>query len=551
MIIAPSYGTWILLFGILESASRSLALAHLGTKPVGGHPVLHGISQPLRYSNRITAKEGRGLSLLAVAESHLSSQPVTDNDSEFPTVVLPEGSVTKEKLFSLPTIDWEPTRRSRRRRLRGWLSSRIQQRPDGEHSAQPCTTTRVPLHYRYKYDQLVLNTTPLSSTNQSTSGGASVRGSIPTFGVVLIHPIGVGIARWFYERLLNELSEQAAAYPETIHFRMVVLSPDLLGSGTACDPSLSEATHSSLSVPPPLLNISDWSDQLVALMVETEEEDDPMILSIDEWCVVTNGGCAPIALQVAAEATTAAPVTQIVLSSLPRLPFFFPNITSVSGTSNTLSNTTSERKEKKDKTTKSRSEQVKKAYQTLCGIVGKLFWWYACRKEGKFIRTFSEKNLVADPRNLGDTWQSNCYQTAIAKGGRSQFSTFAFLAGTLQDGCQKSLSTIEEKATACLHTIRGRDMRRNQARSWFWQKRKGKDQIAVTNSTKPVSSSSTSATPRQSLREYLLDNMPNRVGDEYTIGGRVSLAHEDPKGYAEALLSFLEKRAKEGTSTRI
>ena len=64
------------------------------------------------------------------------------------------------------------------------------------------------------------------------------------------------------------------------------------------------------------------------------------------------------------------------------------------------------------------NNKVAKSYRTLSGIPGKLFWWYACRNKGAFIQTFSEKNLIADPKNLGDAWRSNCYETAILYGGR-------------------------------------------------------------------------------------------------------------------------------------
>ncbi len=278
----------------------------------------------------------------------------------------------------------------------------------------------------------------------------------------------------------------------------MILSPDLLGSGSACDPRID-----GLAVPKhlPLLNISDWTEQVMDLMMQTES-----LQHVDRWCVVANGGSSPIALQVAARSldqncSLHKPVTNIIISSAPRLPFFLNS---------------------------SDSSKVTKAYSRLCGIVGRTFWWYACRKEGKFIQKFSEKNLVASPDNLGDSWRSNCYQTAVSRLGKSRYSTFAFLAGTLQDGCQASLDVLKDKKDILhIDVIKGRDVRRNQAKSWLWQKskRKSSDEEEVTK-------------PRRTFRDYVEAN--ENGGKEISIGGRVSLAHEDPAGYCDAVLCFLQ-----------
>ena len=62
-------------------------------------------------------------------------------------------------------------------------------------------------------------------------------------------------------------------------------------------------------------------------MKQIEDEDDDQ--KIERWCVVTNGGCSPIALAIAASAQQQQqqgessmiiqPVTNVVLSSVPRL----------------------------------------------------------------------------------------------------------------------------------------------------------------------------------------------------------------------------------------
>jgi hypothetical protein len=177
--------------------------------------------------------------------------------------------------------------------------------------------------------------------------------------------------------------------------RFVVLAPDLLGSGTACNATIIGG-NGTTNTPPskvakfPLFNISDWTDQMDDLMDHVENS-----ISIDQWCVVANGGCSPIALQLAAKSVNKqtlfrARISNVILSSVPNLPFFLARNNSPS--------------------------KVEKSYRTLCGILGKLFWWYACRNDGAFIQKFSEKNLVADPTNLGDQWRLNCYTTAKMNG---------------------------------------------------------------------------------------------------------------------------------------
>ena len=148
------------------------------------------------------------------------------------------------------------------------------------------------------------------------------------------------------------------------------------------------------------------------------------------------------------------------------------------------------------------------------------------RKDGKFIQKFSERNLVADGANLGPHWTPNCVATARMNQGKSRYSTFAFLAGSLQvGGCRNSLTALKD-SNVKVDIIRGRDSRRNRAKSWFWQKRK-------VESKKPEESTA----PRETLSQVLERN--GNHGKVLETGGRISLAHEDAPGYAKALLEFL------------
>ena len=131
---------------------------------------------------------------------------------------------------------------------------------------------------------------------------------------------------------------------------------------------------------------------------------------------------------------------------------------------------------------------------------------------------------MADPANLGPDWRRNCYTTAVRNGGTSRYSTFAFLAGALQDGCVASLNALCNQTTR-IDIIRGRDVRPNNAKSWFWQRRKH------TKKDQPPKR-------RPTFRDYVQEN--GLDGREISVGGRISIAHEDAVGYRDALISFLE-----------
>lgn len=408
----------------------------------------------------------------------------------------------------------------------------------------------------------------------------------------------MGIARWYYQRLVSSLVAKHASWvrgaagAQLPPQKLVLVVPDLLGSGSACNATVSSSTTTTATPEAeqqqqqhaggeptqqhtaaaetttqheeaktfPLFNISDWTDQLEAL-IENESivvNDDASNsssnsgkASIDRWCVVANGGCSPIALQLAergtkknknnkgdenAGALSSFVVSNVVLSSLPRLPFFLKNETTAPGGND--------------------PSGVAGSYETLSGIPGRLFWWYSCRREGAFIQAFSEKNLIADPANLGPDWRRNCYRTAVSHGGRGRFATFSFLAGTLRDGCARSLEAVRDTPLR-IDVVRGADARRNRAKSWFWQNQPptkkpsagggGGGETSDTTETEAPAAEATppppgsggfrDEPPHETFRDYAERN--GNGGGEILVGGRISLAHEDADGYADAILEFL------------
>ena len=350
-----------------------------------------------------------------------------------------------------------------------------------------------------------------------------------TFGMILIHPIGIGIGKWYYHRLLSSLfhnyyyNQNHTTGTSTMDFNLHVISPDLVGSGTSrINPHPSNTTLTTTAatkndIPPPLWNISDWTFQINHLITTLQQQQQ----SIDSWIIVANGGCSPIALQVLQQSllqNNNITISHLLLSSIPRLSFFLPTSSSIN------------------------QEKVQRSYKRLCGIIGKIFWWYSLRNNGKFIQKFSERNLVADPSNLGSTWTSNCLTTAKLNKQWNQYSTFAFLAGTLQDGCHSSLHTIISSSSYQTNPtqfgfVYGRDQRRNRAKSWFWKKQ-----------TKTQNHHSDNNNNNMTLYNYLQINGYPYL-QEYYVGGRISLAHEDSDGYSKALLSLISSNATNHTTS--
>jgi len=380
--------------------------------------------------------------------------------------VVTKRSTTFETTFATNRCTQEPNRK--------WLRKFLSRN----------STKRTP-SYRiaYDYDELAIGNAAAENTT----------------AVMLVHPIGVGIGKWYYDRLLKSL-----ANADVQSSRLVFISPDLIGSYTASSPIRSDSGQELKKFP--LLNITDWAEQLEHLMSEYERKSWDEGHEIRNWAIVANGGCAPIALKVAQSAVVkSAPfekdLTNVVISSPPRLPFF------LEGTD---------------------PKRVQRSYRTLSGIAGKLFWKYALRKDGKFIQSFSERNLVGDPASLGNHWTPNCVSAARHLGGKSKYSTFAFLAGSLmQDGCKDSLTSLKGTGVQ-IDFIRGTDRKQTRRpKSYFWKRK----------SSVKSAGAEAEVVKQETVEEYIERN-GNR-GRTSLIGGRISLAWEDPKGYARELIKLI------------
>lgn len=385
---------------------------------------------------------------------------------------------------------------------------------------------------RFNYDCSVLSTKKLYCENNADEevDMLSTELTKPAHkAVLLIQPIGVGIGRWYYDRLLRALQSNEFISDEALE-DISFVAPDLLGCGTASRPdvivmhetdekeevgigsSLGTTNIMSFQGNLPLLTVRDWADQLVSLMCDF---DDSIASSSIEWTIVANGGCVPICLEIGrryvsenvSKSSYVSPskISSLILTAPPRLSGLLMD--------------------------KPVLNKTLKSYKTLCGIVGKAFWWYSLRRNGAFIQNFSEKNLAANKETLGEQWQPTCVETAKSNDGFSRFSTFAFLSGALQGGCSDSLGALKGKLP--IYVVQGRDTRKNPTRSWFWvRRRKGRR-----NYERVVAENSSLFSPEMSLSEFLGQN--GNDGTEKMVGGRRCIAHEDAVGFASALIDLI------------
>ena len=353
------------------------------------------------------------------------------------------------------------------------------------------------ISFGYQYNELVVPSA-ITSANCTT-----------TKIVLLIQPVGVGIGRWYYDRLLHEFQVCSKISDDD----MVFIAPDLLGCGTASDPRVisKDDGNSNPMKQLPLITVENYSDQLIDLMQNYERS----IMSTNiEWSIVSNGGCVPIALEIAKQylqdkGMLRGGLTNLILSATPRV--------------------TSLNKPKDD-------EKVEKSYRTLSGIAGKAFWWYALRNDGDFIQKFSVKNLAAREENLGDEWRPKCVETARAFEGKSRFSTFGFLAGSLNGGNLERFEILKAHYEVEIDVITGGDKRKNPAKSIFWDRRKEKKisaekQSVVNEDHEPVEETS--------LVSYLNGN--GRKVNEIVVGGRRCPAHEDARQFSMAIIEILQR----------
>jgi len=367
--------------------------------------------------------------------------------------------------------------------------------------------------------------------------------------ILLIAPIGVGISKWFYDDLLTQLNskvnEDEFLKDNEQNYLYSVIVPDLLACGSAAaiikeeNQSTKEAKRKrkqkNTKIVPPLLTPKDWADQMENLMRDYQKEYSG--IGEIQWNIVSNGGCTPIALEIGKRFVDSS--SSIVSSTSSSKSNVIPKIKSIiiSAPPGKIFI------EKQPPVTKKEKNRVSKSYKTLSKrFVGDLFWWYSFRKGGKFVRSFTVKNLFSSEIALGenDLWTRRCLETGTKDKGISKYSTFMFLSGALQDGLNMERLDVLSSSSIPISVISGRDRRLNRARSVFWERSK-KKRTNVDDKNDGNSNTSVEVGSPERKKTYLssLLQRNGNGGKEIFVGGRKCPAHEDPVGFADALLSLL------------
>ncbi len=197
--------------------------------------------------------------------------------------------------------------------------------------------------------------------------------------IVLIHPIGVGLSRQFWQRFIRQWHEQENPG--------VIYNPDLLGCG--------ESTMPRAAYKP-----DDWGAQLEHFVKTVVQE--PVVL-------VIQGALAPVALACIARFPEL--IRGMVWSGPPAWRLI---------------------------TTPTKPSQQKLAWNLFDTPAGAAFYRYARRE--KFLRSFSERQLFGNPADVDQEWLDELHRGS--RDLNSRHAVFAFLAGFWRQDYGAAIASI-------------------------------------------------------------------------------------------------------------
>ncbi len=216
----------------------------------------------------------------------------------------------------------------------------------------------------------------------------SAPGGIP---LLLIHPIGVGLSRQFWQRFCDEWYQKGN--------RNLIYNPDLLGCGESDMPRIAYTP-------------TDWAEQLQYLIKTVVKQ--PVAL-------VVQGALFPVAIELVKKQPDL--IAALVLSGPPAWSI--------------MTNATPE-------------WQQKVLWNLLFDSPsGNLFYRYARRK--KFLQDFSIKQLFASVEDVDDEWLDTLGKGA--KNPASRYAVFSFLAGFWRKNYQQAIESITQPTLAVFGDI--------------------------------------------------------------------------------------------------
>ena len=187
--------------------------------------------------------------------------------------------------------------------------------------------------------------------------------------MLLIHPIGVGLASWFWDRLAQAMAATGDS--------PALYAPDLLGCGQSPKPKVAYRAE-------------DWADQLAHFLRQVVQR--PVVL-------VVQGGSLPIGLRLLAHPQTQGFIHSVVLSGPPGMKLMT--------------------------TPTSRRRQTLLWNLLFSGPVGVGFFRYARREA--FLESFCRRQLFANPADIDREWLDHLLEDTQDGGGH--YAVYSFLAG--------------------------------------------------------------------------------------------------------------------------
>ncbi|MBE9229496.1 alpha/beta hydrolase [Phormidium sp. LEGE 05292] len=206
--------------------------------------------------------------------------------------------------------------------------------------------------------------------------------------LLLIHPIGVGLSRHFWQRF----------YEKWYHLgrENLIYNPDLLGCGESSMPRLAYTPN-------------DWAEQLQDFLLILRR---PVIL-------VVQGALFPVAIALIRKLSISHLIKGIILSGPPAWPVI---------------------------TKKAEHWQQKLTWNLLNSPLGNGFYRYA--RGEKFLRSFSTRQLFAEEEQVDTEWL-NMLKLG-SRNMASRYAVFAFLARFWQQGYEQAITKINQPTLVVL-----------------------------------------------------------------------------------------------------
>lgn len=201
--------------------------------------------------------------------------------------------------------------------------------------------------------------------------------------LLLLHPIGVGLSRYFWHRFCHEWCKNGHTNP--------IYNPDLLGCGES-------------EMPRAAYTPSDWAEQL-QYFLQTVVKKPVIILSQGVELVVT--------LALLRQQTEPNYIKGIVLAGPPAWQLM---------------------------TKETPIWQQKLLWNVFDSPIGSAFYRYARRRQ--FLRSFSDRQLFANDTEVDAQWLDTLEQGAVNPASR--YAVFSFLAGFWRQNYENAIASVSQ-----------------------------------------------------------------------------------------------------------